>query len=358
LAHSGPSSAAAITLEQLIALNDEIAALVRANVPLEGTLTRLGEDLPRRLGKIAQMLGERMKRGDSLSEILEGEPEHFPPVYRAVVLAGLRAGRLPAALESVSRSARRLVETRRMVAAGFLYPILVVLVAWCLLVLFITRIVPVLWDFFRQYDVLGRGLLGYLRGWGESVAYWGPAVPLAILLLAGFWWVRSGRATLVEPRWSLVLLGWLPWLGWMLRWFRIATFAEVLALLVENRVPLPEGVVLSAEATGDPRMIRAANGIADALRRGEPLDRRGALRRAFPPMLHWLMVTGQSRGALLPALRHASESYHHRARRQADVARIFLPVLLTVAIGGTVTLFYALLLFAPWTQVLRAMSGV
>jgi hypothetical protein len=31
-------------------------------------------------------------------------------------------------------------------------------------------------------------------------------------------------------------------------------------------------------------------------------------------------------------------------------------VLLTVVVGGTVTLIYALLLFLPWTQVLREMS--
>ena len=122
LTNSGSSSTAALSLEQLIALNDEITALVRARVPLEGTLGEMGEDLPGRLGRIAQMLAERMKRGESLAQILENEPEHFPPVYRAVVLAGLRAGRLSAALESISRSARRLDDMRRMTAAGFVYP--------------------------------------------------------------------------------------------------------------------------------------------------------------------------------------------------------------------------------------------
>ena len=359
MANSGASDTAAISLDELIALNDEIAALVRAKVPLEGTLNELGEDLPGRLGRITQMLAERMKRGESLGDILEREPQHFPPVYRAVLLAGLRAGRLPAALESVSRSARRLAETRRMTAAGFLYPILVVLVAWCLFVLFITGIAPTLLGFLKYYGAAGPPMLDNLTRWGESgsIGYWAPAVPAAILLLAGIWWFRSGRATLVQPRSSLVMLGWLPWLGPMLRWHRIAIFADVLALLIENRVPLPEGIVLSAEATGDPRMIRGAKEIADSLRRGEPFGLRETFRRGFPPLLDWLMVTGESHGALLPALRHASEIYRRRARNQADVARIFLPVLLTVAIGGTVTLAYALLLFAPWTQLLRTLSG-
>ena len=70
------------------------------------------------------------------------------------------------------------------------------------------------------------------------------------------------------------------------------------------------------------------------------------------------MLTGQSHGALEPALRHAAEIYQRRARTQADAARIFVPIFLTVVIGGSVTLAYALLLFGPWTMVLRTMSGI
>jgi general secretion pathway protein F len=347
-----------MTLEQLIALNDEIASLARANVPLEAALSRLGEDLPGRLGKITQMLALRMERGESLAEILEKEPEHFPPVYRAVVLAGLRAGRLPSALESVSHAARRLAETRRMTASGFLYPLLVVLVAWFLFVFFISRVTPVLLDFLGDFEGPGHGLLVVLSGWAESAWILGPAVPAAIVLLAAIWWFRSARATLLQPSPSLLLLGWLPWLGRMLRSYRVVMFAEVLALLLENRVPLPESVVLAAEAAGDRRMIRAAKDIADALTRGQSLQYGGVLRREFPPLLNWLMLTGESRGALLPALRHASDMYRRQARRHADLARVFVPVLLTIAVGGTVTLIYALLLFAPWARLLAAMSGM
>ncbi|UCH70240.1 MAG: type II secretion system F family protein, partial [Candidatus Bathyarchaeota archaeon] len=73
MAHSEPSRAAAITLEQLIALNDEIAALVRTGIPLEQALGQLGEDMPGRLGKLTQRLAERMQRGESLSQVLEEE---------------------------------------------------------------------------------------------------------------------------------------------------------------------------------------------------------------------------------------------------------------------------------------------
>ena len=58
-----------------------------------------------------------------------------------------------------------------------------------------------------------------------------------------------------EGRWADRLFGWVPWTGRMLRCSRTATFLEVLALLVENETPLPEAVVLAAEASGDPHDV-------------------------------------------------------------------------------------------------------
>ena len=51
MAPSEPSGASALALEQLIALDDEIAALVRMGVPVERAIGVLGEDMPGRLGE-------------------------------------------------------------------------------------------------------------------------------------------------------------------------------------------------------------------------------------------------------------------------------------------------------------------
>ena len=349
------STAAAITLDELIALNDEIAALARAGVPLEEGLSRLGGDMPGHFGKIATLVAQRMQRGESLSQVLSDPSGQIPPVYRAVVEAGLKSGRLAAALESVSTSARRLAEIRRVVAAGFLYPLLVVLVAWGLFVLFTVAIAPRVLQAYAGFGVPGRGLLIQLTVWGNSAAYWGPVVPVAVVFLAGWWWARSGRAAFFQPQSSGLLVGWLPWIGRMLRSFQTATFTEVLALLAQNRVPLPEAMILAAEATGDRQMSRTARQIADRLNRGQTFE-GGQYGSGFPPLLTWLMQSGQHRAALLPALEHASRVYRARALRQAEYARVFLPILLTIAIGGSVTLLYALLLFVPWVSLMYSLT--
>src|SRR3954469_24336539 len=140
MSEPGTAGGGAIGLEDLIALNDEIAALVRAGVPLERGLLDVGGDLRGRLRAIATALGERMSRGASLPQALEAEGERIPRVYRAVVEAGLRTGRLAVALEGLARFARGVAELRRVVGLALIYPLLVMVVAYTLFVGFVVVI--------------------------------------------------------------------------------------------------------------------------------------------------------------------------------------------------------------------------
>ena len=114
------SSRESLTLDHLIALNDEIAALVRTGLPLERGLREVGGDFHGRLGRAMTVLAERMSRGESLPEALTAERERLPRIYRAVVEAGLRAGRLAAALEGLTGFVRAYLDSRQAIGLATL----------------------------------------------------------------------------------------------------------------------------------------------------------------------------------------------------------------------------------------------
>ncbi|MGD0900686.1 MAG: type II secretion system F family protein [Thermoguttaceae bacterium] len=319
----------AVTLEHLIALGDEMAALARAGVPLESGLGALGRDMPGGLGRLARTLAQRTSLGQPLVEVLDQLSPRLPKVYRAVVEVGIRTGRLPAALEALAGALRRLAETRRGVTVMLVYPLLVVALAWGLFGYFTARIAPGLAAMLDAVGARGTGVFHAMAGWGRWAWVWGPVGPAVLAIFACLWWYATTRASVAGPRASIRLLGWLPWLGPMLRWSRTAVQVEVLALLVESRVPLDESLRLAGEACGD-----------------WPL----------PPLIKWL-TAGGGQPALAAALRHASDTYRRRARQQAELARVFLPMLVTLGTGGVVTLAYGLALFWPYVKILRALEG-
>jgi general secretion pathway protein F len=341
-----------ISLDDFLALNDEISALVRAGVPLESGLVGLGHELSGGMGRIAADLGERLKRGESLPQAVASERARFGSLYLAVVEAGVKSGRLAAALEGLGVTARRMGELRQAAGTAMLYPFIVLLLAYAMFVGFVVKFAPAVLPAYESFGAPATVWLRWFAGLGATANTWGPLVPLVAVLATCAWWWQSGRVLLLQPRWTSRLLGWIPGLRKLLAYSQAATFAEVLALLIEQQLPLSDGVTLAAEATGSQALVKAAREMSAALVRGEPAERCLSAAPGFPPLLGWLMVSGHERGLLVKSLRHAAASYNQRALRRSDAARVVLP-LLTVGMGGSVVVVYALVVLLPWISLLN-----
>jgi general secretion pathway protein F len=337
-----------ITIEQLIALNDEIIALTRAGVSLESGLLAVGADLPGRLRSITTTLGERMSRGESLSEALERSGADLPMVYRAVVEAGIRSGRLSNALEGLALYARGFAEARRSIILALWYPLTVLVLAYVLFLGILTRVIP---RFIQTFDSMGLPVnraLRLLEILSENAWLWGPLIPigLALILVAG---AISGRATALGGSFAHTLMRSFPWTGSMLRGYEAAGYADLLALLLDHRVPYPQALVLAGDASGDPALATSSRAIAADIERGLQPAKALEGKRAFPPLLRLMISAGHLQANLSRGLRQLAERYRAKSRYQADAMRVLLPTILLFGIGATATLFYGLALFVPLT---------
>lgn len=357
-----------LSLDDLAALNDEIVALVRAGLPLEPGLTGARRDLRGRLGRVVGRLSDRMRAGASLPEALDAERDAIPPVYRAVVEAGLRSGRPAVALEGLADYVRRYQETRRVLGLALLYPLIVLLLAYILFVGFVVFAAPRFVEAFESLRVPGRAGVAWLSRVGDWAPVWAPVLPIVLAAVA-LAWVASGRSGGFASSGWFAPLRWAPWIGGMLAQARTANVADLLALLLEGGVPLPDAVELAADATGDSALRRDAREVAALIRSGETAANAmeakwtGVLATerlrfgSFPPLLRFLMGVGERRGAIVPALRHAAEVYRRRAVERAEWIRTFLPTLLVLAVGIATVLLYALTLFIPFTSLLEGLSS-
>jgi type II secretory pathway component PulF len=349
-------NAGPISIDELGALNEEIAALARAGVPLERGLLRAGGDLSGSLKTITQALGSRLSRGESLPKALEAEKAAIPPLYRAVVEAGARSGRLPAALEGLARYVRSYSEARAAIGVALWYPIVVLSLAYGLFLGLVIEIVP---RFIAAFEVLGLGVirpLHWLADLGELAPYWWPVGPVLLAALGFAWW-RSGRAASFQTStWSLLRI--FPWMRSLLSDYESAGFADLLALLLEHGVAFPQAVVLAAEATGNGAMITGARQLAAAVERGEAAGKalEGVPDRAFRPLLRWALAAGEEQGSLVVSLRNLAPMYRKRGAYQAEKLQLFLPTVLMITIGASATLLYAVSLFLPLSSMLAELS--
>ncbi|HEX4143218.1 MAG TPA: type II secretion system F family protein [Pirellulales bacterium] len=342
----------AVSLDDLIALNDEIVALIRGGVPLERGLVGLSGDFPGRLRRISAALARRMSQGESLAAAMAAEPETFPPVYRALVAAGLRCGRLGPVLEGLANSARKLREVRQIMLMALLYPLGVVLLAFGLFAFLVAALLP---TFSELYDRHPPAALDDLLSIGKSVGIWGPIVPIVVVLVFGLWWYRSSRALVLQLR-GRGLLSSMPGVRSLLASAQATSLADILALMLEQGVPLDEAVRLAAATVNDPATHDAAQTLAVAVQRGGAAVPDTGGPNGLTPFLRWLIANGQNERTLVPLVRHTAQIYRQRTLRQADWLRTYLPTVLTIGIGGMATLIYCLAVFIPYANLLKSLA--
>ena len=176
------ASSQGVSLHDLIALNDEIVAMVRAGVPLDQGLLQLSGDLPRRLGELASQLGQRLQGGQELTRILADDTLAFPPVWKVMVATGVRTGHLTEVLECLAAAGRRAAEMRRTIALAFVYPTLVWILAYATLVLLTTCLAPILDGALRDLTSHAEPLARCLAWLGEHLVWWVAAPPALFCL--------------------------------------------------------------------------------------------------------------------------------------------------------------------------------
>ncbi len=350
------SSPRAIKLEDLVALNDEIAALVRAGVPLELGLEQVSHDLRGSLGQLAAALGSHMSQGESLSQAMESESSRLPKLYRSVVEAGLRAGRLPAALEAVTRYAQSLLEVHRRVTLACVYPLIVFVLAYAMFLVMLAEMIPRFEAFAEQGQEPQGFWLSGLTYLSETMSVWGPVIPVLLIGVIGFWLFLQKR-TLMRTGRSMTLFRFIPWAQGIHRNQQLANFSDLLGLLTEQEVPLHTGILLAADSTGDRRMIQSSEEISLKLQSGDSLTEAMETAHAYPSYLRWLMQTGEQQRTLAESLTRAAGIYRSRALERLETLSLALPLIAVAVIGGGATLIYAFALFAPMIESLRNLAA-
>jgi general secretion pathway protein F len=339
-----------------ITLNEEIAALARARLPLESNLRRFGAELPGKAGELAERVGRRLEAGDTLAAAMERECASLPAAYRATILAGVQSGQLAGALESLVDTATRLDQLRRIGGLALVYPLIIMGVTCQLLAFVISRVVPS----FGWLNESRFGPLSRLPDWPYIAPMLAVVIPCMIFVAAMVWWHRSSR---IGGSGAMRLpFGWLPGIGNVRRWSQAATFSDLLALLVERGLPLDESLRLAAEASGNRRFRNRAQKMADEIRQGRALrphsdEGQSAAGTEFPLLIRLAMHHKGDRGLLAGSLRQASAIYRQRAIRAAEWYAEYFPVLVVVGIGGTLTIGFTLFVLWPYAAALNELAG-
>jgi type II secretory pathway component PulF len=343
------------TFDDFAALNDQLAALVEAGIPVDVTLDESGAESVRAFAKIKSIVNRRVCHGESLSESLEGDEQEMPESYRRLMQLAVRTGDRDAALAGSNRLAESAVEIRHVAGTAFFYPLVLCLLATIGLIAFCLFFVPTLDSMYGSLRIVPGQGLRVLNALRTSMPVWTGLLAIAVLLVVA-WSIRATLARTSTAHAAPTKLSLLFGLKEADCQLRCAVFAEAMADILEKGTPFEEALEIASAASGEAALHDGAAALATAAAQGTFPPDDGPVAQRFPPFLRWALWHAGATVGRERALRMAGRIYREAAERRFERMRMVVPLVVLVIVGGGATLLYGLALFVPVVELLRALA--
>ena len=297
----------------------DLALLLKAGARLDRALELLAADVDiGRLRSTVSAIRSSVLAGESFADALAHHPALFPPMYVALVRVGEASGTLEQILQVLASDRSRAEALRRKITDAVRYPAFLLFAATCVLVFFLTFVLPQLGAVLRDMGAKIDPIAGiFLRLSDFITTHKNLVGSTAIVLLSGalfFARQQKFRAAVI------IRLARLPVLRSILALHQTALFCRNLAVLLTAAVPLTTTLRILTNmmaAVGDSAVwTRVVERVRQGNKLSEALEETGTL----PPLAVRLLRLGEEAGQLPLLAGRVAEFYESKLQRSLDRA--------------------------------------
>ena len=325
-------------------LNQQFNTLIKAGLPILKALDLLATRATApKLRPMLTRIRDRVREGKSLSEAVE-EAGTFSKVYSTALLAGEKSGNLSGVLDYYIAYQKVSTGVKKKIVASLVYPILLVVVAACIVSYLVTGVVPKFAQLYRDLGVPLPGPTQFLIS--ITVDYrnyiFGVLAGFVLIVMGVFFWSRSEEGGVTFDR----MLFRIPVLGDTLLKFQASQFCRTLATLLTGGTPLVAALQTAAESITSKLVRGSVNDATQMVREGESLHGALATGQIMPELALDMIEVGESSGALAPMLNSVAEFYEEEVSlRLGALVSLIEPVILIFM--GLLVAFILISLYLP-----------
>ncbi|MPY25790.1 type II secretion system protein GspF [Shewanella psychropiezotolerans] len=344
-----------ISVAELALLTRQIATLVAAGLPVEEALKAVGQQCEKdRLASMIMAVRSRVVEGYSLADSLAEFPHIFDDLYRAMVASGEKSGHLEVVLNRLADYTERRQQLKSKMTQAMIYPVVLTVVAIGVIAILLAAVVP---QVVGQFEHMGQQLpwtTQLLIASSDFVRDYGLLV-LGVMV-GGF---VLFRRLLTKPEYRMKfdsLLLKLPVISRISKGLNTARFARTLSILAASSVPLLDAMRIASEVLINVKVRAAVEEATARVREGTSLGAALTNTKLFPPMMLYMITSGEKSGQLEQMLERAADNQDREFESNVTIALgIFEPML--VVSMATVVLFIVLAILQPILELNNMVSG-
>lgn len=330
------------------AFTDQLAPLLKANIPLEQALAVVEEGMSGQSGAaVVQELRKGLQEGKKFSELIRARPAFFPSLYSSLIETGEQTGCLSEVMQELKRFLAASREFKDFVITASIYPAVILFVTFSMIVLLLTFFIP---KFSKLFQDAGKTLPFLTQAmldagnFMKSVWWLWPLLVLAVIALC-----RKTATNAALKKWRDRLLLKLPFIGRIIRGVQVSRFIRTLAIMVRNDVPILRSVQISSGILQNAVIADSFSSVASELKSGHKLSQTLA---KSPYMLSGaiaMLRISEESGDVAEMLTTIAESSENEVKK--DLRRLLAA--LEPAIIICLALFIALIVLAVFQAIMK-----
>lgn len=342
-----------ISLATLLVFNQELAALLKAGLPLLQALNLMLERLKDPvLREVLTQVRDRVKSGAELSDAFADFGDLFPPLYASTLRAGERTGELEQVIRRFLRYLRLLLDARKRVFSALVYPAVLVGLSLTMLMVMAVFVVP---RFTVFYDAMELELPLLTRVTVTVSVFLRDNLVLLIagfLVLTAVWtrWKRTEAGRLFFDRARLRV----PFFGAVLHRFAVSEFCRSLSTLLSGGMPLVPALEISVRAVSNRLIQSRLAPTLQAVREGQALYTALEATGVFEDLAIDMVKVGEATGALDQMLSSISDFLDEEVEMRMQRILTLIEPLMLILMGTLV----ALLLLSVYLPLFSALGNV
>lgn len=317
----------------------QLSTLLSSGMPIADALGALIEQIEnKKLETVFRDVREQIVQGASLGEALDLYPMYFNDLYVNMVRAGEASGDLDSILRRLSDYLAGQNRIRNKVMAALAYPFVLIGIAVLVVIFLMTFVVPKIIDLLeRQSAVLPLPTKILMTANGILVNYWWALLGGAILIVVLFvMFKRSERGGRMWDRFVLKV----PLFGSMTRKRAVAQFSLTFSALLRSGVPALEALKIVGKVASNRELKETLAQVHDRVLEGADISLPIKRSKFFPPMVGYMISTGEKSGELPEILDRLAAAYDEELeiaiQKIMGMVEPLIIVFLALVVGGIV----------------------
>jgi type IV pilus assembly protein PilC len=326
---------AKVKLGDLVVFSRQMAALVKAGIPLVKGLNILSAQVENEYLKvIISSLISKIESGSSLSDAMSNYSQVFSPLYINMVKAGEFSGALDNILDRLALYLESTNKLNHKVKAALIYPTAVILVALLLTTLIFYFVIPKFKDIFTTIGVqLPLPTLIVIK-MSELIKRYILVIPvLGILLWIFFIWLtKIPKIRLALDNLKLNL----PIVGKLIRKIVIARFSRTLGTLLKSGVSILPALEISSKTSGNKVIESTLDRVVMKVSKGERIGESLSENKVFAPLVINLIAVGEETGDIPSMLDKIASFYEDEVDASVSGLTSLIEPFIIIFLGGLI----------------------